>query len=531
MLDRFDVVEITLTLDTPPAGNPFTDAALEGRFTPAHGDSIRVDGFCDSEDGRAFRIRFMPTVAGRHRYVLHFRSGTRALEHAGEFTARAGKRRGLVVRDPEHPTHFKWSRSSDHFYYNSTTAYWLLGFRDDAVIRESIDRLDRLGINRIRVALSGRTRSGMRWKEPMIVSDSAFQYRLEPWPAARPLDIEDPGYDVTRFNLEHFRKTERMLAHARAREMQVSLIFALDVADKGVDPFGKASMGGADEQRYYRYGVARFGAFANVWWDLINEWHLCRDETWVNRMGTLVKQWDPYDHTTSVHGTGRFPFGQSPWVDYVMFQSWDEHGAYDFLLKARQDQAAAGRPLPIVNEEYGYEDHYPYPWGGKRVWPARVAETRVRLAWEMALAGGYQTTGERANIAGTGGWITGRGDDTMTMLDGYARLRRFFETLPWWNLEPHPEIITGESQALPVPENSRPLAAALCLAQPGERYVIYLRQGGSASLQLNPGGYAIRRFNPRSGEWKQLGRVTSGPIWTTPAVPDTENWVFVLERR
>jgi Carboxypeptidase regulatory-like domain len=100
----------------------------------------------------------------------------------------------------------------------------------------------------------------MRWKEPMIVGNEAFQYRLEPWPAARPMEIENPGYDVTRFNVEFFRKTERMLAHARANNLQVSLIFALDVADKGVDPFGKVNMGNADEQRYYRYCVARFGA-------------------------------------------------------------------------------------------------------------------------------------------------------------------------------------------------------------------------------------------------------------------------------
>ena len=528
-VDRFNFVEVTLTLDEPAKGNPFVDAALEGQLTPAGGSVARVDGFCDSVDGRVFRIRFLPLVAGRHAYALAFRSGDTELKYTGEFNVRAGKRRGLAVRDREHPNHFVWSGSGDHFFYNSTTAYWLLGFRDDGVIRQSLDRLDRLGVNRIRVALSGRTASGLRWKEPMIVSNDDFQYRLEPWPAARPLDIENPGYDVSRFNLEHFRKAERMLAHALGRDLQVSLIFALDVADKGVDPFGKANMGNADEQRYYRYCVARFGAFANVWWDLINEWHLCRDEAWVNKMGALVREWDPYDHTTSVHGTGKFPFGQSPWVDYVMFQSWDEHGAYDFMLKARRDQTAAGRPLPIINEEYGYEDHYPYPWGGKRVWPARIGEDRVRLAWEMAMAGGYQTTGERANIAGMGGWITGRGNDEMTMLPGYARMRRFFEAMPWWKLEPHPELVTGESKALPVPENTKPLAPALCLAQPGERYVVYLRQGGTATVQLATGSYAVTRFNPRTGQSAKLGNAPGGAAWTTPAVTDTENWLFTLE--
>lgn len=529
-VDRFDFVEVTLRLDQPAAGNPFTEAELAAQLIRPDGSRASVDGFCDSEDGRLFRVRFMPTASGAHRYELRFKDRARELTHQGAFTAREGRRQGMVQRDPHHPTHFIHAGSGERFFYNSTTAYWLLGFRDDAVIRESIDRLARLKVNRIRTALSGRTRSGMRWKEPMIVSNEDFQFRLEPWPAARPLDIENPGYDTSRFNLEFFRKAERMLAHARSRDLQVSLIFALDVADKGVDPFGKAGMGGEAEQRYYRYCVARFAAFENVWWDLINEWHLCRDEAWVDKMGALVKQWDPCDHLASVHGTGRFPFGKSPWVDYVMFQSWDENGAYDFMLKARQEQIAAGRPLPIVNEEYGYEDHYPFPWGGKRVWPARIAETRVRHAWEMTMAGGYQTTGERANIAGMGGWITGRGNDEMTMFEGYARLRNFFEALQWWRLAPHSELASGESKALPVVENGPAIAPVLLLADPGQLYVAYLRAGGAATLKLEPGNYRVDRFNPRTGETRRIASLIQGPSWTSPAVPDTENWVFTLTR-
>ncbi|MBL9139457.1 MAG: DUF5060 domain-containing protein, partial [Verrucomicrobiales bacterium] len=207
VVDRFDFLEITLTLPEPPPGNPFLDASMQGVFqqvaNPEPSTSMTpwtVDGFCDDEGGRVFRLRFMPMVAGKHTYSVSFRSGATEWKHVGKFTARTGRRRGLVVRDPEYPTHFKWSGDGRHFFYHSTTAYWLLGFRDDSVIRESLDRLDLLGVNRIRVALSGRTRSGMRWKEPMIVSNDDFQYRLEPWPAARPHDIEDPGYDVTRFN-------------------------------------------------------------------------------------------------------------------------------------------------------------------------------------------------------------------------------------------------------------------------------------------------------------------------------------------
>ena len=199
------------------------------------------------------------------------------------------------------------------------------------------------------------------------------------------------------------------------------------------------------------------------------------------------------------------------------------------MLRARQAQAASGRPLPIINEEYGYEDHYPYPWGEKRVWPARIAETRARLAWEITMAGGYQTTGERANIAKMGGWITGRGNKEMKMLDGYARLRSFFERFAWWKLEPHPELVTGESKALPVLENGK-ATAAYCLAEPGRRYVIYLRQGGTATVQLAPGRYVVRRFNPRTGKYQKMPAAFESS-WSNLPLPDTDPWVFLIERK
>ena len=65
----------------------------------------------------------------------------------------------------------------------------------------------------------------------------------------------------------------------------------------------------------------------------------------------------------------------------------------------------------------------------------------------MYMAGGYQTTGERADT-GTGwgpdtggGWANGRGDDSMTMLEGYGRIVDFFTSIPWWTLNPDDDLL------------------------------------------------------------------------------------------
>jgi hypothetical protein len=62
------------------------------------------------------------------------------------------------------------------------------------------------------------------------------------------------------------------------------------------------------------------------------------------RLGAFIKDCDPYDHVTSVHGHGQFPFRQSTWADFAMFQSWDEHGGYEFMLKTDKTTHALAGP-------------------------------------------------------------------------------------------------------------------------------------------------------------------------------------------
>jgi hypothetical protein len=82
------------------------------------------------------------------------------------------------------------------------------------------------------------------------------------------------------------------------------------------------------------------------------------------------------------------------------------------MLESRKLQEKTGRIIPQTNEEYGYEDHYPL-WALPE---SDSADVLRRTAWDIAMAGGYQTAGEttrrgtniRRDIGG--GWMNGRGD-------------------------------------------------------------------------------------------------------------------------
>ena len=529
----YDFAEVVLKVSPAPTKNPFTNVSVEGAFGLTGEKTLAVDGFCDSVDGSLFRVRFMPARPGTYDYTVKYREGAVVRTHQGTFRAEDKRRKGIVRVDTEYPSHFQFEGSKERYFWNGTTAYWLAGW-DDETIAQIIERFDRLKVTRVRVALNGRVKDGQAWFENVYPTEK-FSFLLNPWVAANPGSVEQPRFDVTRFNVAFWQKFERLLGHARRKDMVISVIFYVDGRRPGVDPFGKAGMGGPDEQRYYRYAIARLAPFCNVMWDVANEYRHFRDDAWAGKMGTFIKQCDPYDHLTSTHGHGDFRFGTAPWADFALYQCWDESGGHDFMLKNCEKQAQTGRVIPQVNEEYGYEDHYPQGWGENRKAPARSADTRRRLAWEIYLAGGYQTTGERAD-RGTGwgpdtggGWINGRGDDTMTMLESYGYIYDFFTSIAWWQLRPDTNLVTAWQSSMARSGSSDKTAAGKVRAarnDEGNLAVIYLPQGGVVTLEarLLKDGLKPMWFSPRDGGVR-IARALRPKVYRAP---DANDWVLLF---
>ncbi len=504
-VEVYDFVEVTARVGAPDAGNPFTEASVTGSFGPAgSAERLRVDGFCDSPDGSVFRIRFMPSAPGDYTYSVTYAQS----KYEGTFQATAARRRGPIRIDPQYRWHFIWEGTGEHYFFNGTTAFWLMGWRDERVIRYSLERLHRLEVNRVRVLLSGR--SWTMYGEP-VMNTGEFSIFLSPWPAVKADDYDHPGFDYTRFNIDHWRRFERMLAFARERDMIISVIF--DIADGKIH----LAAGSDDERRYMRYAVARLAAFSNVTWDLGDDLDTFRDDKWAHETGTLLESWDPYKHlatTHPVHPEHQDRAGE--WFGFTSLQEWSR-AQHALMLESRRLQLKAGRIIPQANEEYGYEDHYP-KWAPPP--PGDSAETLRRTAWEIAMAGAYSTAGETAR-RGTGiwpdtggGWVNGRGDDTMTMLAGYAHMVDFFTSFEWWKTEPHDELVTG---------------GAYCLAELGRTYAVYLPAGGKVTVKLEPGEYRAEWFSAFTGEKVPIG-TASGPSWSSPAAPDGGDWALLLRR-
>jgi hypothetical protein len=268
------------------------------------------------------------------------------------------------------------------------------------------------------------------------------------------------------------------------------------------------------ERRFIHYAVARFSAFSNITWDLGDDLEGYRSDEWAHDTGTLIERWDPYRHLATSHPMKTIHQDRaSSWFGFTSYQDWSRK-QHALMLESRELQKKTGRIIPQTNEEYGYEDHYP-TWATPG---SDSADVLRRTAWDIVMAGGYQTAGETCrrgtNIAPDtgGGWMNGRGDDTMTMFLGYGHIADFFHTFEWWKTEPHDELADGSNY---------------CLAKPGEIYAVYLPQGGKVTLKLEPGTYTASWFSALSGETIALPSA-NGPSWTSPQAPDRTDWVLLL---
>ncbi len=291
----YDFVEVTAKVAAPAVKNPFTEASISGDFEPAGArEQVAVEGFCDSADGSLYRIRFMPSKSGKYTFHVTFKAGAAAQSYSGAFTALDQHRRGPLRVDPAYPWHFIWEGTGEHYFFNGTTAYWLMGWRDERTIEYSIDRLvcaqgepDARDHRRAREHLFRRARDDRGQAGPAFLS---------PWPAQDANDFSHPGFDYSRFNVPYWQKFERMLRYARDRGMVISLV--LDMNDGRVHP----AAGSEDERRLHPLCGGPPGR--------ILQHHLGPGGRsrlsigmikWTHETGTLIEQWDPYHHLATSH--------------------------------------------------------------------------------------------------------------------------------------------------------------------------------------------------------------------------------------
>ena len=373
-IERWGVAELSLQGRT--SGNPFTDESVHARFTGVS-EEVSANGFYDG-DG-IYRVRFMPSFAGEYRFILS--ASFLPEEIRGSFTveeASPGNHGPVRIQDR---FHFAYADGTP-FYPLGTTCYvWEL--QSDELISQTLRSLREARFNKLRFCLLpkhydynlGEPRSypfeGTPMDSSVLTPDNFQEYTGK---------TRGNRFDLARPNPAHFRHIERCILELQKLGIEADLIVL-----HPYDRWGFSRMSREEDDLYWKYVIARFSAFRNIWWSLANEYDLMdakAPEDW-EHFGQLLLSRDPFGHLRSVHNCFSFFDFSRPWVTHCSIQRQELYRGAECTDRWREQFGK-----PVVLDEIAYEGNIQHGWGNI------TGEEMLRRFWEGAVRGGYPGHGE-----------------------------------------------------------------------------------------------------------------------------------------
>lgn len=361
--------------------------------------------------------------------------------------------------------------------------------------------------------------------------DNVFPHRLRSTVAAYENIPDNQRWDhpngpfVDRFDVSKMDQWERVLEYGTQQGMHLHFKTQETENDDRMD--GGAL--GRERILYYRELVARYGHH------LAMNWNLGEENVNSEAERRAFAQWffdnDPYRHNVVLHtfparkvldytpllGTGSRLSGLS-----LQGNTTDFRDVFPDTLEWVQASAAAGRRWVVAYDEPGDARFALRPNSNRgNSWE----DGRKNALWGNVMAGG-------AGVEFYFGFAFEEADLTCQNLrsrDGFWDFCRymleFFEdnNVPFQNMSNQNSLVSN--------------ADAWCLRQTNNTYVVYLREGGTTSLNLNgtSGNFQVRWFDPRNGGNLQLGsvaNVSSGGNRFLGAAPSSPNqdWIVLVRR-
>ena len=512
-------------------GNPFRNAALVGEFTAPSGKVQTVEGFYGGGD--TWRLRFAPDEEGQWRYLL--RGEGVELSQRGRLRCTAPRGHGFIRIHPENPYAFAFSDGTP-FFPMGDTCY---GLYNDSPITPQLrtEYLEARRRQRFNFVRMGVQHSPKHWE-----TDNRFW----PWGGT------PRSPDLDRFNPAFFQGLDSVLRQMNERGINAELIVLNYYSPPMNDPRVWTP---SREQAWVRYVMARYAAFPNLFlWTVCNEHEVHPngqyrldvpgDPDWAKATARFIKAHDPYRHpvtvrpviSASARGTTTHDAIDPPWrigelfgaddaLDVLSQQTgqagqWDEAqqcwtGDDPDLVASLRADLRFGKP--VLNTENGYEYLRNYPTYRRQV---HHTDDVRRSAWQIVCAGGYLAAGFSGTLGQSDYWNRMDRPNRYTFLvqdQGAAgqlgTLYDFFTGLPFWRLRPFPGV----------------KGAAVALAEPGKRYVVYLPHGGAVKVDLSAatGSLTVRWFNPRTASFSPPSVARDGAPLEFRA-PDDNDWVLIL---
>lgn len=357
-------------------GNPFVDYQINGCFESKNESKV-VEGFYDG-DG-TYRVRFMPSFCESYHYSIQGTGIEGIIEDDFEVIEASEHNHGPVK--VAHQYHFAYEDGTPYFSIGTTCYVW--AHQSLELQEKTLKTLETSAFNKIRFCIFPK-HYDYNFNEPRTYPyigtpvDSSQLTKSNFWQfLGKP---EGNDWNLEQFNPEHFQHIEKQIIELMELGIEADLIVM-----HPYDRWGFSQMTKEQDDLYWRYVLARFSAYRNVWWSLANEYDLMSKKNlqdW-ERYASLICQYDPYNHLRSIHNCGPFYDYSKPWITHCSIQRQDIYKSSELVGEWRQRWNK-----PIVLDEIAYEGNIQHGWGNIS------GEELVRRFWEATCRGGYAGHGE-----------------------------------------------------------------------------------------------------------------------------------------
>ncbi len=424
---RWDVFEVVCPGRTQ--GNPFVDSLIEGVFS-SKSETVRVNGFYDGNG--LYKVRFMPSFAEEYRFTVGGNFADETVE--GRFSVKPAQPGNHGPVRVANTFHFAYEDGTPYRPVGTTCYVWEL--QSEALQAQTLKTLSQSPFNKIRFCLLPKhydynlnepysyPYEGKPMDSSVLTKDNFMAYNGNP-----------PGnaWDFSRFNPAHFRHIDACIEKLRDLGIEADLIVM-----HPYDRWGFSLMNAREDDLYWRYVVARYAAYRNVWWSLANEYDLMPQKAladWERFAGILCRE-DPYSHLRSIHNCRSFYDHSRPWVTHCSIQRQDLYKSAEFVNEWRERYRK-----PVVLDEIAYEGNIQHGWGNIS------GQELTRRFWEAACRGGYAGHGETYLDEHSVLWWSHGGRLHGESPARIAFLSRILEEAPAGGLMPNPDAAWDEVSA------------------------------------------------------------------------------------
>lgn len=532
---QWQAVEITLTSSLTYA-DPFQDVDVTATFTKPGSQTITRPAFWDG--GRTWKVRFAPPQAGLWTMTTSATDVKNSGLHHVKRTVRCDPYSGDL--DIYKHGFLKVSGNGRYLTYADETPFFYLGDTHWILSHERFDKSNAPSVaSEFKYTVDKRVTQGFTvfQSEPGWQARSA-QIRVKEEANADEEADADFKHGFTSADLAGFANLDRKfkyiadqgLVHANAAICWVG------------DPAGFPVFTEVFMTRLARYWVARYGAYPVIW--------TIAQEVDKNYYGaydaTTIKKWfaaaqsiadnDAYHHPVMPHmeNTDHTTASNSWWSGKPYHSGWavQWQGELTDMDTAKGFWNASPTKPSVL-----YESAYDHFWTD-----SRGALGAAYKSFQYGMYGyGYGANGIWNDIYSKPGepgdfgtayempvhylwWHDGA--DLRTG-DQLSYFKHFYTSLEWWKLVPRFNDKAWGSFA----DASRSL-----LSSDGQdTYVVFFfgsgRSTGTLDRMENHSIYLAQWFNPRDGQYENIGTITPNDSqWVVPEKPTAEDWVLLVRK-